>query len=209
MTDTAIECPLCGVTVTPVSSATLSLALWQHVNWACPGVEALVRATLSLPAPATDTASAALLKVMRWEVTGRYGGITQWKEHPTGTWVRWEDLEAALASLPAPAAPEGLRAKLQAFVDRERALRGPRMGQSVGYQPSITPSVLKVLERMLASAPAAPVIVVQVPDGWRVAQWDGQRYVSIGLPYPTERQANGDCALILARVQPTVESRLP
>ena len=64
---------------------------------------------------------------------------------------------------------------------------------------------------LLASlpAPAAPVIVVQVPDGWRVAQWDGQRYVSIGLPYPTERQANSDCALILARVQPTVESRLP
>ena len=67
-------------------------------------------------------------------------------------------------------------------------------------------------EAVVASlpAPAAPVIVVQVPDGWRVAQWDGQRYVScIGLPYPTERQANSDCALILARVQPTVESRLP
>src|SRR6187401_3030389 len=104
----------------------------------------------SLADQATATASAALLKLMRWEVTGRYGGITQWKEHPTGTWVRWEDLEAVLASLPAP---------------------------------------------------AAPVIVVQVPDGWRVAQWDGQRYVSIGLPYPTERQANSDCALILARVQ--------
>ena len=105
---------------------------------------------------ATDTASAALLKLMRWEVTGRYGGITQWKEHPTGTWVRWEDLEAVLASLPAPAAPDGLRTKLQAFVDRERELLRPRTGQSVGYQPSIVPSVLKALEAMLASAPAAP-----------------------------------------------------
>ena len=71
--------------------------------------------------------------------------------------------------------------------------------------------LMGVAARVLASlpAPAAPVIVVQVPDGWRVAQWDGQRYVSIGLPYPTERQANSDCALMLARVQPTVESRLP
>jgi hypothetical protein len=28
-----IECPLCGVVVKQVSSATLDLALWQHVNW--------------------------------------------------------------------------------------------------------------------------------------------------------------------------------
>lgn len=34
--DAAIDCPLCGVTVAMVSSATLSLALWQHVNWNCP-----------------------------------------------------------------------------------------------------------------------------------------------------------------------------
>jgi len=60
------------------------------------------------------------------------------------------------AQWPAPAVPDGLRATLQAFVDRERALLGPRTGQSVGYQPSITPSVLKALEAMLASAPAAP-----------------------------------------------------
>ena len=31
-----IDCPLCGAAVRQVSSATLSLALWQHVNWACP-----------------------------------------------------------------------------------------------------------------------------------------------------------------------------
>ncbi len=30
-----IDCPLCGVTVKQVASATLSLALWQHVNWVC------------------------------------------------------------------------------------------------------------------------------------------------------------------------------
>lgn len=30
-----IDCPLCGVTVIQVSSATLSLALSQHVRWAC------------------------------------------------------------------------------------------------------------------------------------------------------------------------------
>jgi len=35
MTD-EIDCPLCGVTVKQVASATLSLALWQHLNWACP-----------------------------------------------------------------------------------------------------------------------------------------------------------------------------
>lgn len=28
-----IDCPLCGEVVKQVSSATLSLALWQHVNW--------------------------------------------------------------------------------------------------------------------------------------------------------------------------------
>lgn len=31
----AITCPLCGVRVEQVASATLDLALWQHVNWAC------------------------------------------------------------------------------------------------------------------------------------------------------------------------------
>lgn len=30
-----IDCPLCGQRVGQVASATLSLALWQHVNWAC------------------------------------------------------------------------------------------------------------------------------------------------------------------------------
>ena len=30
-----IDCPLCGATVQQVASATLSLALWQHVNWTC------------------------------------------------------------------------------------------------------------------------------------------------------------------------------
>lgn len=30
-----IDCPLCGVRVEQVASATLSLALWQHVNWVC------------------------------------------------------------------------------------------------------------------------------------------------------------------------------
>ncbi len=31
----AIACPLCGETVRQVASATLDLALWQHVNWTC------------------------------------------------------------------------------------------------------------------------------------------------------------------------------
>ena len=31
-----IDCPVCGETVKQVASATLSLALWQHWNWACP-----------------------------------------------------------------------------------------------------------------------------------------------------------------------------
>lgn len=32
---TTINCPLCGETVKQVSSATLNLALWQHMNWVC------------------------------------------------------------------------------------------------------------------------------------------------------------------------------
>lgn len=31
----SIDCPLCGEEVRQVSSATLSLALWQHVRWVC------------------------------------------------------------------------------------------------------------------------------------------------------------------------------
>jgi hypothetical protein len=31
----SITCPACGETVQQVSSATLSLALWQHWNWTC------------------------------------------------------------------------------------------------------------------------------------------------------------------------------
>lgn len=30
-----IDCPLCGEPIKQVSSATLSLALWQHVHWVC------------------------------------------------------------------------------------------------------------------------------------------------------------------------------
>ena len=30
-----VDCPLCGEQVQQVASATLSLALWQHVQWAC------------------------------------------------------------------------------------------------------------------------------------------------------------------------------
>ena len=29
------NCPLCGATVKQVASATLDLALWQHLNWVC------------------------------------------------------------------------------------------------------------------------------------------------------------------------------
>jgi hypothetical protein len=32
---TSIHCPACGLPVAQVASATLSLALWQHWNWAC------------------------------------------------------------------------------------------------------------------------------------------------------------------------------
>ena len=39
---TAIDCPLCGETVKQVASATLSLALWQHVNWTCEKARARV-----------------------------------------------------------------------------------------------------------------------------------------------------------------------
>lgn len=44
-----IECPWCGEIVTQVASATLSIALWQHVNWKCNG-RPLAHAT---PSPAT------------------------------------------------------------------------------------------------------------------------------------------------------------
>ena len=50
-------------------------------------------------------------------------------------------------------AQEPVQVQLIAFVERERALIEARgKGQSVGYYPSITPSVLKVLERMLRDA---------------------------------------------------------
>lgn len=39
--DPSIDCPLCGKPVRQVSSATLSLALWQHVHWACVKGEAV------------------------------------------------------------------------------------------------------------------------------------------------------------------------
>jgi len=32
---TMVICPMCGAEVKQVSSATLSVALWQHVNWSC------------------------------------------------------------------------------------------------------------------------------------------------------------------------------
>lgn len=37
---TTINCPLCGETVVQVASATLSLALSQHIRWVCKGREA-------------------------------------------------------------------------------------------------------------------------------------------------------------------------
>jgi len=37
----AIDCPWCGVVVKQVASATLSIALWQHVNWVCEVQKAL------------------------------------------------------------------------------------------------------------------------------------------------------------------------
>jgi hypothetical protein len=42
MTD-HITCPLCGVEVKQVASATLSLALWQHVWWVCEEKKALTK----------------------------------------------------------------------------------------------------------------------------------------------------------------------
>jgi len=122
---------------------------------------------------------------------------------------------AALASRPAPAT-DTASAALLALAKEWRA-QAEHMEQSSRHNrlfSNVWRAHANELEVALAlaslPAPAAPVIVVQVPDGWRVAQWDGQRYVScIGLPYPTERQANSDCALILARVQPAIESRLP
>ena len=47
---TEIECPLCGATVKLVASATLSLALWQHVNWVCKELSFSGRTAGCLPA---------------------------------------------------------------------------------------------------------------------------------------------------------------
>jgi len=53
-----IDCPLCGLVVRQVSSATLSLALWQHFNWMhtpeSAGVLALQRATFDSENAATE-----------------------------------------------------------------------------------------------------------------------------------------------------------
>ncbi len=50
-------------------------------------------------------------------------------------------------------------AAISAFVQVERARRDEqgRGGQSVGYSPRISPSVLKELERLLLTAPQEPV----------------------------------------------------
>ena len=108
-------------------------------------------------------------------------------------------------------ASAALRKVLESLIDKwhEQGTTKARSDYDHGWVDAKNQCATDATLKLLASlpAPAAPVIVVQVPDGWRVAQWDGQRYVSIGLPYPTERQANGDCALILARVQPAIESR--
>ena len=172
----------------------------------------------------TDTASAALLKALdqfnalhtRMVSTDRGELVMVSRSDVLGILVNLR------ASLPTPATAALLEVQ-QAIVQRlkERAEGHRRL--ALAYHHSMQDShnlyasafddAIVTVEACFKSAslpaPAAPVIVVQVPDGWRVAQWDGQRYVSIGLPYPTERQANGDCALILARVQPAIESRLP
>lgn len=43
----AIDCPLCGESVKLVASATLSLALWQHVNWTCQSSPKALQAQLT------------------------------------------------------------------------------------------------------------------------------------------------------------------
>ncbi len=54
----SIGCPLCGKQVNQVASATLSIALWQHTNWACEVVKAhslKAAAAPSSPLPSETT----------------------------------------------------------------------------------------------------------------------------------------------------------
>ena len=63
----------------------------------------------------------------------------------------------------------GLRERLTDFVQRERGLRdwvaGGRKGQSVGREPSITPSVLRELEHMLRDTPLTPT---EIAADWKL-----------------------------------------
>ena len=106
----SIDCPLCGEEVRQVSSATLSLALWQHVRWVC--------RRASTPSPEGQTwqpietapkdGTRVLLFHHLWQAasTGQFYGSRQgWKLDstlPPFTMqpIRWRHL-------PLPPTPEG------------------------------------------------------------------------------------------------------
>ena len=108
--DQSIDCPLCGEAVRQVSSATLSLALSQHVRWVC--------RRASTPSPEGQTwqpietapkdGTRVLLFHHLWQAasTGQFYGSRQgWKLDstlPPFTMqpIRWRHL-------PSPPTPEG------------------------------------------------------------------------------------------------------
>jgi hypothetical protein len=61
----SIDCPLCGQLVRQVSSATLSLALWQHFNWChTPAAPPEGRETPTFTPPVYDKAAIELLNTI-------------------------------------------------------------------------------------------------------------------------------------------------
>ena len=63
-----IDCPACGVTVKQVASATLSLALFQHWQWACAG-----KAWTSEPPPTPERS--ALIEIARLRLATDEGSL--------------------------------------------------------------------------------------------------------------------------------------
>ena len=102
----SIDCPLCGKEVKQVASATLSLALWQHTNWACEVVKAH---SLKTPPPDGAAPLRALVEQMRQEARSIYGA-TQRASQRADMLLTWADRwEAALAALPPPRVPSHLQ----------------------------------------------------------------------------------------------------
>lgn len=128
-------------------------------------------------------------KIAEWRERAQTGKGAMGLEITTGGRLMYHSCADELAALVSgePQEPlrreDALRARLQHFVERERALiesKG-KGGQTVGYSPRITPSVLKELERILRDTAAlvsgeAPQDTEKFTDALVQAHGEGQQH---------------------------------